>query len=68
MRKLSGYFMNCLTSGFLQGLKEMVKKDRALNLELRDNFMNIYFKGHSLLQLSENGISKYMVSIHHAFK
>jgi len=68
MRRLSEDFLDCLQSGFLKDITEMVKKDHDLNLEIRDGFINIYFKGHSLLNLKEVSPSRYKVGIHPAFK
>jgi hypothetical protein len=68
MRKLSPAFMDCLQSGFLKDITEMVRKDHDLNLEIRDGFINIYFKGHSLLKLQEVTPARYKVDIHKAFK
>jgi hypothetical protein len=68
MRKLSDDFMDCLQSGFLKDITEMVRKDHDLNLEIRNRFINIYFKGHSLLNLKEVSPSHYKVGIHKAFK
>ena len=68
MRRLSDDFLHCLQSGILKDITEMVKKDHDLNLEIRDGFINIYFKGHSLLKLKEVYPSRYKVDIHKAFK
>jgi len=68
MRRLSDDFIDCLQSGFLKDITEMVRKDHDLNLEIRNGFINIYFKGHSLLNLKEVSTSRYKVGIHKAFK
>jgi len=68
MRKLSDSFMNELQTGFLKGLTEAVKADRDLDLHIRDNYLNIYFKGNSLLKLSEvKAHQQYKVEIHPKF-
>jgi hypothetical protein len=54
-RKLSDTFINCLKSGFLSKITEYVNHDHDLNLEIRESYFNIYFKGHSLLKLRETG-------------
>jgi hypothetical protein len=45
--------MECLQYGFLTGLTKGAAQDKDLNLEIRDNYLNIYFKGSSLLRLEE---------------
>lgn len=67
MRKLSDEFMACLTSGFLAGLLQAVRTDQDLNLEIREGYLNIYFKGNSLLKLTESSPTNYKVGIHRAF-
>ena len=53
MRKLSETFLRCLKSGFLSDITENVKRDHDLNLEIRDAYINVYYKGNSLLKLVE---------------
>src|SRR5258706_412353 len=67
MRRLSQTFMDCLTSGFLAGLRDSVAKDTDLNLEIRANYLNVYFKGNSLLKLTEVAPARYRVGIHKLF-
>src|SRR5271157_3645121 len=64
MRKLSDDFMDCLKSGFLSGIIQAVRNDYDLNLEIRKGYLNIYFKGHSLLKLSEASSTRYRTEIH----
>lgn len=52
-RCLSPQFMKDLKGGFLSPLKEKVKNDYSLSLEIRDNYINIYYRGGNLLKLSE---------------
>jgi hypothetical protein len=59
--------MNCLQTDFLSDLLQAVKDDHDLNLEIRDGYINIYFKGYSLLKLSEGGPHSYKVNIHNKF-
>lgn len=68
MRKLSEYFFENLRSGFLSGITESVKNDSDLNLEIRDAYVNVYYKGNSLLKLVEVNASKYKVNIHKKFR
>ena len=67
MRGLSDKFFECLKSGFLSGITESVKSDPDLNLEIRDSYINVYYKGNSLLKLSETGSSDYKAEIHEKF-
>jgi hypothetical protein len=68
MRKLSETFLHSLKSGFLIDLTERVKRDRDLNLEIREGYINIYFKGNSLLKLAEvSTLPRYKVDIHKRF-
>lgn len=67
MRGLSDKFFNCLKSGFLSGITETVRHDTDLNLEIRDSYINVYYKGNSLLKLSETGSFRYKAEIHEKF-
>jgi hypothetical protein len=53
MRKLSSTFLQCLKSGFLSPITEQVKCDHDLSLDIREGYINIYYKGNSLLKLVE---------------
>ena len=63
MRRLSDNFMQTLTSGFLTGLTRKVQQDKDLDLEIRVNYLNIYYKGSSLLKLDELAANRYRVTI-----
>jgi hypothetical protein len=68
MHKISDTFLHCLQTGFLSEITKRVKKDRDLNLEIRENYINIYFKGNALLKLTEAGVlQRYKVEIHKKF-
>ena len=67
MRGLSDKFFDCLKSGFLSGITESVKGDPDLNLEIRDRYINVYYKGNSLLKLAETGSTQYNAEIHEKF-
>src|SRR3990172_8388586 len=64
MRGLSDKFFECLKFGFLSGITESVKGDPDLNFEIRDSYINVYYKGNSLLKLTETGSSQYKAEIH----
>jgi hypothetical protein len=68
MRKLSETFLTCLKSDFLSGITEYVRHDHDLNLEIRDSYINIYYKGNSLLKLAGTGSPlHYKADIHKKF-
>ena len=67
MRGLSVEFIGCLKSGFLSGITESVKGDPDLDLEIRDAYINVYYKGNSLLKLAEASSSRYKAEIHKKF-
>lgn len=60
-RGLDNEFISDLQTGRLRTLLEAVKVDRDLLLEIRENYLNIYFKGHSLLKLTKTG-GRYAIS------
>ncbi|MFN2236567.1 MAG: hypothetical protein ACK2U1_20245 [Anaerolineales bacterium] len=67
MRGLSESYFDCLKSGFLSGITESVKGDPDLNLEIRNNYINVYYKGNSLLKLSETSTHQYKAVIDKKF-
>lgn len=66
MRKLSREFLECLKTGFLSSITESVRYDPDLVMDIRDGYINIYYKGNSLLMLSETK-SGYKAQIHEKF-
>src|SRR5215216_3395695 len=68
MRTLSNTFLTRLKSGFLSEITEYVRRDHDLNLEIRDAYINIYYKGNSLLKLTEAGsLLYYQAELHKKF-
>jgi len=55
--------MAALKSGFLASVTQTVIADSNLNLEIRNNYLNVYFKGNSLLKLTETSPVRYKVEI-----
>lgn len=68
MRQLSPDFMTALKTGFLAGLTQAVIADKDLDLQIRNNYLNIYYKGNSLLRLAELTPGQYRVELHEKFK
>ena len=64
MRRLSDTFCDCLRDGFLSGITENVNADPDLALEIRENYINLYYKGNALLKLTENKTLHYRSEIH----
>ena len=67
VRILSDTFMDNLLEGHLKDVLKTVKADMDLDLQIRSNYINIYYKGNSLLKLSESSPTLYRVSIHDKF-
>jgi hypothetical protein len=68
MRQLSSTFIQCLKSGFLSPITEQVKCDHDLSLDIREGYINIYYKGNSLLKLAEiNSRIRYKAEIDKEF-
>ena len=51
-RGLSPQFLTALQSGWLAPLCERVQRDQSLCLEIRQERVNIYYRGGNLLRLS----------------
>jgi hypothetical protein len=67
MRGLSPEFLTALRSGFLAELTGAAKEDSDLDLEIRENYINLYYKGNSLLKLSEASGQRYRVEVNQKF-
>ena len=52
MRALSQRFLDDLREGILTPIRDRVLQDRSLCLEIRDDYVNIYYRGGNLLKLS----------------
>jgi hypothetical protein len=68
MRSLSPTFMAALKTGFLSDLRKEAVQDFDLNLEIRENYINLYYKGNSLLRLEESPGGRYKVDVHEKFR
>lgn len=53
MRHLSNEFMAELKKNSLNPLLKYVKNDNTLDLEIRENYINIYYRGGNLLKVSQ---------------
>lgn len=67
MRGLSNQFLTCLKSGFLSGIIENVRNDPDLDFEIREAYINIYYKGNALLKLTETTSFQYKAEINSKF-
>ena len=54
-RALSDDFMRKLKEGIYHPLVQRVKSDKDLDMEFRGTYINVYFQGHSILNLKRNG-------------
>lgn len=54
MRKLSYDFMNSLKSGLLHPVLQLVKRDSTLCLEIREDYINIYYRGGNIMKIMES--------------
>ncbi|MFC1865153.1 MBL fold metallo-hydrolase [Chloroflexota bacterium] len=54
-RALSDDFMRKLKEGIYHPLVQRVKADKDLDMEFRGAYINVYFQGHSILNLKKNG-------------
>ena len=68
MRKISEQFLQGLQTGFLSPVTQLAREDHDLDLEIRENEINLYFKGHALLRLREKAGHEYAVNLHPKFK
>jgi hypothetical protein len=64
-RRLNNEFKEALQRGILFPLLELVRKDRDLLLEIRDRYIDIYFKGNRLIEISQS--PGYGVKTHEKF-
>jgi hypothetical protein len=60
MRKLDDRFMKDLQEGELSKFLELVKSDNTLDLEIRENYINIYYRGGNIDKISRNESGKYI--------
>lgn len=59
MRGLSESFLCALQNGLLQPILKRVKQDHTLMLAIRDNYINIYYRGGNLLKIEEHNDAHY---------
>lgn len=57
MRGLSDQFMHDLKQGVLTGVLDRVKADDTLSLEIREGYINIYYRGGNAIKITENGLA-----------
>lgn len=57
MRGLNPFFFKELKAGSLTPLLDCVKNDNTLDLEIRENYFNIYYRGGNVLKVNDSGKS-----------
>jgi hypothetical protein len=68
MRRLEPPFMEDFGANrTLYPLLEAIKRDRDLALEIRDNYVNVYFRGYSIAKVEKNDDVNYRITIHNLF-
>jgi len=55
IRKLSDYFIESLQDGILRSFLSLVKQDPTLCLQIRADYINIYYRGGNLVRISQEG-------------
>lgn len=58
-RELNDAFINDLLKGTLKELLDYVKRDNTLDLQIREDYINIYYQGGNVLKVSEK-VGKYL--------
>jgi hypothetical protein len=56
-RGLDKQFEKDLITGHLKEVLNYIKKDHTLDMEIRDNYINIYYRGGNILRIKKNGFS-----------
>ena len=64
MRSLGDDFLSSLARGCLVELVEMVRSDTTLDLELRGDYVNVYYRGSNLLKVRQSTGSVGEYSVH----
>ncbi|MEQ4489574.1 MAG: hypothetical protein AAC990_04310 [Dehalococcoides mccartyi] len=54
-RRLPDYFIKDLKDGIYHPIIQRVRLDKDLDMEFRGTYLNIYYQGHSILNLNKNG-------------
>lgn len=58
-RALSADFMKDLDDGSLKRLRKLVNKDATLSMFIRSGYVNIYYRGGSILRIEEVSVGEY---------
>ncbi len=53
-RGINSTFLAALKNGYLSPVLQRVKLDRTLDLQIRDNYINIYYRGASLSKITDS--------------
>lgn len=60
MRGLKQFFFQELKTGLLNPLLKYVQDDNTLDLEIRADYINIYYRGGNILRVNNNGIAGFL--------
>jgi hypothetical protein len=66
-RILSNYFMEALERGVLVELMALIREDPDLMLEIRADYIDIYFKGSCVINLCRSGSTSFVGKTHEKF-
>ena len=55
MRGLTNNFIRQLRTGFLVQVLDLVKLDSTLCFEIRENYINVYYRGGNIIRIGEDG-------------
>lgn len=58
-RLLSATFLTDLKSGKLKEILDFIQHDHTLDIEIRENYINIYYRGGNILKVIEKGKGRY---------
>lgn len=66
MRELTQDFYSDLYNGVLKSIVLIVQNDNTLDFQIRENYINIYYRGGSLAKISARGNNKYKIEFEEA--
>jgi hypothetical protein len=67
MRSLSPHFFNDLQKGVLSSLLNYIKSDYTLDLQIREDYINVYYRGGNILRVSLDVKQGYIYFFEHKY-